>query len=61
MMILYACMYLINDIKYGLFDDIVDSYYLDSQIKDDVHFLILEVKLNHLLMNHFFCVLILLS
>ena len=24
-----------NDIKYGLFEDIVDSYYLDSQIKDD--------------------------
>ena len=24
-----------NDIKYRLFEDIVDSYYLDSQIKDD--------------------------
>ena len=24
-----------NDIKYGLFKDIIDSYYLDSQIKDD--------------------------
>ena len=24
-----------NDIKYGLFEDIVDSCYLDSQIKDD--------------------------
>ena len=24
-----------NDIEYGLFEDIVDSYYLDSQIKDD--------------------------
>ena len=24
-----------NDIEYGLFKDIVDSYYLDSQIKDD--------------------------
>ena len=24
-----------NNIKYGLFEDIVDSYYLDSQIKDD--------------------------
>ena len=23
-----------NDIEYGLFEDIVDSYYLDSQIKD---------------------------
>ena len=24
-----------NDIKYGLFEDIINSYYLDSQIKDD--------------------------
>ena len=24
-----------NDIEYGLFEDIVDSYYLDSQIKDN--------------------------
>ena len=24
-----------NDIEYGLFEDIVDSFYLDSQIKDD--------------------------
>ena len=24
-----------NDIQYGLFEDIIDSYYLDSQIKDD--------------------------
>ena len=24
-----------NDIEYGMFEDIVDSYYLDSQIKDD--------------------------
>ena len=24
-----------NDIKYGLFEDIVDSHYLESQIKDD--------------------------
>ena len=24
-----------NDIKYGLFKDLVESYYLDSQIKDD--------------------------
>ena len=24
-----------NDIEYGLFEDIIDSYYLDSQIKDD--------------------------
>ena len=24
-----------NDIEYGLFEDIADSYYLDSQIKDD--------------------------
>ena len=23
-----------NDIEYGLFEDIVDSYYLDSQIKN---------------------------
>ena len=24
-----------NDIEYGLFKDVIDSYYLDSQIKDD--------------------------
>ena len=24
-----------NDIKYGLFKDVIDNYYLDSQIKDD--------------------------
>ena len=30
------CTHLLNNaIKYGLFEDIVDSYYLDSQIKDD--------------------------
>ena len=29
--------YINNDIEYGLFADIVDSYYLDSQIKDDTH------------------------
>ena len=28
-------LYINNDIKYVLFEDIVDSYYLDSQIKDD--------------------------
>ena len=27
--------YINNYIEYGLFEDIVDSYYLDSQIKDD--------------------------
>ena len=27
--------YVNNDIEYRLFKDIVDSYYLDSQIKDD--------------------------
>ena len=27
--------YINNDIKYRLFEDIVDSYYFDSQIKDD--------------------------
>ena len=27
--------YINNDIEYGLFKDIVDSYYLDSEIKDD--------------------------
>ena len=27
--------YVNNDIEYGLFEDIVDSYYLDSQIKGD--------------------------
>ena len=30
---LYPCVN--NDIEYGLFEDIVDSYHLDSQIKDD--------------------------
>ena len=29
--------YINNDIEYRLFEDIVDSYYLDSQIKDDFH------------------------
>ena len=29
--------YVNNDIEYGLFEDIVDSYYLDSQIKDDFY------------------------
>ena len=28
-------LYVNNNIKYGLFEDIVDSYYLDSQITDD--------------------------
>ena len=28
-------LYVNNDIEYKLFEDIVDSYYLDSQIKDD--------------------------
>ena len=28
-------LYVSNDIEYGLFEDIVDSYYLDSQIKDN--------------------------
>ena len=28
-------LYVNNNIEYGLFEDIVDSYYLDSQIKDD--------------------------
>ena len=27
--------YVNNDIEYRLFEDIVDTYYLDSQIKDD--------------------------
>ena len=27
--------YVNNGIKYRLFEDILDSYYLDSQIKDD--------------------------
>ena len=31
----YLYLYVNNNIKYGLFEDIVDSYYLDSQIKDD--------------------------
>ena len=25
-----------NDIEYGLFENVIDSYYLDSQIRDDV-------------------------
>ena len=29
--------YINNDIEYRLFEDIVDSYYLDSQIKDNFH------------------------
>ena len=29
------CSYVNSDIEYGLFEDIVDSYYLDSQIKDN--------------------------
>ena len=24
-----------NDIKHGLFENVIDSYYLDSQIRDD--------------------------
>ena len=28
-------LYVNNDIEYGLFEDLVESYYLDSQIKDD--------------------------
>ena len=27
--------YINNDIEYGLFEDVISSYYLDSQIKDD--------------------------
>ena len=27
--------YVNNDIEYGLFEDIIDSYYLDSQIRYD--------------------------
>ena len=27
--------YVNNDIEYGLFEDLVESYHLDSQIKDD--------------------------
>ena len=27
--------YINNDIEYGLFEDVIDSYYLDSQIGDD--------------------------
>ena len=46
--------YVNNDIEYRLLEDIVDSYYLDSQIKDDLgglinsHFwLEIPLKLNH--------------
>ena len=28
-------LYVNNDIEYGLFEDLVESYHLDSQIKDD--------------------------
>ena len=28
-------LYVNNDIEYGLFEDIIDSYYLDTQIKDN--------------------------
>ena len=31
----YLYPYVNNDIEYGLFEDIVESYHLDSQIKDD--------------------------
>ena len=31
-------LYVNNDIEYRLFEDIVDSYYLDSQIKDDFQY-----------------------
>ena len=27
--------YINNDIEYGLLEDLVESYYLDSQIRDD--------------------------
>ena len=27
--------YVNNDVEYGLFEDLVESYHLDSQIKDD--------------------------
>ena len=33
--------YVNSDIEYGLFEDIVDSYYLDGQIKDDFQWTIL--------------------
>ena len=28
-------LYVNNDIEYGLFEDLVESYHLDSQIKDN--------------------------
>ena len=31
----YLYPYVNNDIEYGLFEDLVESYHLDSQIKDD--------------------------
>ena len=31
----FLYLYVNNNIEYGLFEDIVDSYYLDSQIKDN--------------------------
>ena len=30
------CPHIKNDIEYGLFEDVINSYYLDSQIKDDI-------------------------
>ena len=27
-----------NDIEYGLFEDVINSYYLDNQIKDDFNY-----------------------
>ena len=30
-------LYINNDIEYGLFQDVISSYYLDSQIKDDLN------------------------
>ena len=30
-----VCPQINNDIEYGLFENVIDSYYLDSQIRDD--------------------------
>ena len=32
------CPHINNDIEYGLFENVLDSYYLDSQIRDDFQF-----------------------
>ena len=35
LIIIYKYPHINNDIEYGLFKDVIDSYYLDSEIKDN--------------------------